>query len=147
MSHSYAQNTVHLVFSTKDRSKMIGPNLRAKLWAYIVGICRKEGIFVHVLGGTADHIHLLLQLPPTHSIARAVLTIKSNSSRWARQMRSDFAWQEGYAAFSVSASVLPIVQRYIENQEEHHRKMSFEEEYLAFLRKHGVTYDPKFVLG
>jgi putative transposase len=147
MSHSYAQNTVHLVFSTKDRSKMIGPNLRAKLWAYIVGICRKEGIFVHVLGGTADHIHLLLQLPPTHSIARAVLTIKSNSSRWARQMRSDFAWQEGYAAFSVSASVLPIVQRYIENQEEHHRKMSFEEEYLAFLRKHGITYDPKFVLG
>jgi putative transposase len=147
MSHSYSQNNVHLVFSTKGRAKMITPELRGKLLAYMAGICRKEGMFVHVLGGTADHVHLLLQLSATHSVANAVLTIKSNSSCWARRTQPDFAWQEGYASFSVSASVLAAVRRYIENQEQHHRKKSFEEEYLGLLRKHGIPYDTQFVFG
>jgi REP element-mobilizing transposase RayT len=147
MSHSYAQNIVHFVFSTKDRAKTIAPAFRPKLWAYIHGICRNEGIFVHAVGGTEDHVHCLLQLSPTHSLAKTVLTIKANSSRWARQQAGSFTWQQGYAAFSVSASLCPAVIQYIRNQEAHHRKMSFEEEFLALLRKHGVNYDPKFVLG
>ena len=147
MSHSYAQNLVHLVFSTKGRAKSITPPLKPKLHAYIVGICNNEGILVHAIGGTDDHIHCLLRLPPTHSLAKTILTIKSNSSRWVRQTSHDFAWQQGYAAFSVSASLIPTVSRYIQNQEAHHHKMSFQQEFLALLRKHVMAYDPTFVLG
>jgi len=147
MSHSYAQNVIHLVFSTKDRTKTISPALQPKLWAYITGICGNEGIFVHAIGGTDDHVHCLLQLPPTISLAKAVLTIKANSSRWLRETARGFAWQKGYAAFSVSASLCPTVIRYTHNQATHHRKMTFEEEFLTLLRRHRVKYDPKFVLG
>ena len=147
MSHSYAQNLVHLVFSTKARAKTISLSVQPKLHAYIIGICHNDGILVHALGGTEDHIHCLLQLPPTRCLAKIVLTIKANSSRWVRQTARDFAWQQGYAAFSVITSLLPTVTRYIQNQQAHHRKMSFEDEFLALLRKHGVEYDPKFVLG
>ena len=147
MSHSYAQNLVHLVFSTKGRAKSITPPLKPKLHAYIVGICNNEGILVHAIGGTDDHIHCLLRLPPTHSLAKTILTIKSNSSRWVRQTSHDFAWQQGYAAFSVSASLIPTVSHYIQNQEAHHRKRRFEEEFLTLLRKHAVEFDPTFVLG
>jgi REP-associated tyrosine transposase len=146
MSHSCSRNTIHLVFSTKDRAKTITPQLQPKLYAFIVGICKNENIYVLAIGGAQDHIHILLQLPPTVSLAKLTLLIKSNSSRWLRQTMRAFAWQHGYAAFSVSASLLPAVERYIQNQETHHRKMSFEIEFLAFLRKHRVTYDPKFVL-
>ena len=147
MSHSYSQNIVHIVFSTKDRAKTINQALQPKLWAYIAGICKKEGIFVHAIGGTDNHLHCLVQLPPTQDLAKAINIIKSNSSRWMRQASRLFVWQEGYGAFSVSASLLPTVRRYIQNQEAHHRKMSFEDEFLALLRKHGVEYDPKFVMG
>jgi REP-associated tyrosine transposase len=147
MSHSYSQDIIHLVFSTKDRAKTITPTLQPKLWAYLAGICKNEGVFVDAVGGIEDHVHLLLQLPSTTNLAKTVLTMKSNSSRWLRQSASNFAWQQGYAAFSVSASLRPTVIRYIRNQKAHHRKMTFEEEFLALLRKHGVEYDPKFVLG
>ncbi len=147
MSHSYTQNIIHVVFSTKGRAKFILPCAQGKLWAYIGGICKNEGIFVHGIGGTEDHVHCLLQLPPTQKLAKSIGTIKANSSRWLRETARDFAWQQGYAAFSVSASQLRTVNRYVRNQEAHHRKMSFEEEFLALLRKHGVKYDPKFALG
>ena len=147
MSHSYAQNIIHVVFSTKGRAKFIRPSAQGKLWAYIGGICKKEGIFVHAIGGTKDHVHCLLQPPPTQNLAKSIGAIKANSSRWLRETERDFAWQEGYAAFSVSASQLSTVNRYVHNQEAHHRKMSFEDEFLALLRKHGVPYDPEFVLG
>ncbi len=147
MSHSYAQNLVHVIFSTKARARSISPPVRPKLHAYIVGICNKDGVLVHAIGGTDDHLHILLQLPATLSLAKTVLTLKANSSRWVRQTSRDFAWQHGYAAFSVSTSLLPTVIRYIQNQQAHHRKMSFEDEFLALLRKHGVAYDPQFVLG
>src|SRR6266566_9561833 len=89
----------------------------------------------------------LSKVPPTMALAKAVLAIKSNSSRWANAGGHKLAWQQGYAAFSVSASIVPAVVRYIENQEAHHRKMSFDEEFLVLLRKHGVEFDPKFVFG
>jgi REP element-mobilizing transposase RayT len=147
MSHTYAQNVIHVVFSTKDRRKSISPDFQPKVWAYSAGICKKHGIFVHAIGGVEDHAHFLIQLPPVMALAKAVATIKSNSSRWANEEGHKLAWQQGYGAFSVSASIVPAVVRYIQNQEEHHRKMSFDEEFVALLRKHGVEYDPKFVFG
>jgi len=147
MSHSYAQNVVHIVFSTKDRRKAIPAELQPRLWAYTAGISKKYQIFVHAIGGTDDHMHLLIQIPPTLPLSKAILAIKSNSSRWAHDAGHKLAWQEGYGAFSVSASLLPVVARYIENQAEHHKKMTFDSEFLTLLKKHDIQFDPKFVLG
>ena len=147
MSHTYVQNVIHLVFSTKDRRKTIAAEFQPKMWAYSAGVCKKQGIFVHAIGGMEDHVHFLIQVPATLALAKAVLAIKSNSSRWANEEGQKLAWQQGYAAFSVSASIVPDVVRYIQNQGAHHRKMSFDEEFLALLKKHGVEFDPKFVFG
>ncbi len=147
MSHTYAQNVIHVVFSTKDRRKNISADFQPKLWAYSAGICKQQGIFVHAIGGMEDHAHFLIQVPPVMALAKAVATIKSNSSPWANEEGLKLAWQQGYAAFSVSASIVPVVVRYIQNQATHHRKMTFDEEFLVLLRKHGVEFDPKFVLG
>ena len=147
MSHTYAQNIIHLVFSTKDRSKIISTEFQPKMWAYAAGICKNLGIFVHAVGGTDDHVHFLIQIPATLALAKAVSTIKSNSSRWANEGGQKFVWQQGYGAFSVSVSIVPVVVRYIRNQQAHHRKMSFDEEFLVLLKKHGVEFDPKFVFG
>jgi putative transposase len=147
MPHTYAQNAVHVVSSTKDRAKLIPHDFQPRLWSYAAGICKKDGIFVHAIGGMDDHIHLLIQIPPSLALAKAVNALKSNSSRWATEEGFPFAWQQGYAAFSVSTSNVPAVIRYIQNQETHHKKMSFEAEFLALLKKHGVEYDPKFVFG
>ena len=138
---------IHVVFSTKERRKSIAEEFQPKLWSYAVGVCKKDGIFVHAIGGTEDHVHLLVQLPAALSLAKAVMAIKANCSRWANLETQKLEWQEGYAAFSVSASLVPTVHRYIENQKEHHRKMSFDDEFLALLRNHGVQFDAKYVLG
>ncbi len=147
MSHTYAQNVVHVVFSTKGRLKAIDPEFQPKLRAYLAGICKKAGIYLHSAGGTEDHLHLLIQVPAVLSLSKAVATIKSNSSRWANEEGHKLAWQLGYGAFSVSASVIPVVDRYIQNQEEHHKKRSFDEEFVALLKKHEVEFDPKYVFG
>src|SRR5271154_4654702 len=143
MSHAYVQNAVHIVFSTKDRRETVGEDLRRKLWAYVGGICRKQGIFCHAIGGMGDHIHLLIQVPADLSVGKTVNLIKSNSSKWMKPRAADFAWQEGYAAFSVSASVVPGAMQYIENQDAHHARMNFDVEFIALLKKHGVDYDPR----
>jgi putative transposase len=147
MPHTYAQNTLHIIFSTKDRRNSIPKDFQLNLWSYVAGICKNHGILAHSIGGAADHIHLLIQLPQSLPLAKAVLTIKSNSSRWAHTQGHKFAWQEGYAAFSVSASLVPTVVRYIQNQAAHHKKMNFDAEFLALLEKHGIPFDPKFALG
>ena len=147
MSHTYARNAIHLVFSTKGRRGVLTSEFRPKLFAYIAGICKIHDVFIHAIGGAEDHIHILIQVPPVLSLAKAVATIKSNSSRWARESGYRIAWQEGYGAFSVSASVIPSVVQYIASQEVHHRKMNFEEQFRAILRKHNIDFDPKFVFG
>jgi len=119
-SHTYAQNLVHVVFSTKERRKLIPLDRRTKLWAFMTGVCSKEKILPHEIGGMDDHAHLLIQLPPTWSLPDAVQEIKTSSSRW---MGKSFAWQRGFAAFSVSASNKDTVVRYICTQDDHHKKM------------------------
>ena len=147
MSHTNAQNVIHVVFSTKERRKAIPEDMQSRLWAYVAGVCQNLGIGVHAIGGLEDHLHILIQLPPSLPLAKAVSTIKSNSSRWANERRQKFTWQEGYEAFSVSHSALPAVVRYIRNQKAHHTKMRFEAEFLALLKKHGIEFDQKYVLG
>ena len=147
MPHTYAQNVIHIVFSTKYRCKTISREFQPRMWAYVAGICKNHGIFVHAVGGMDDHIHLLIQVPPPLSVAKAVLAIKSNSSRWANEQGNKFAWQQGYAAFSVSSSRVPEVVRYIQTQESHHRRMTFDAELVALLKKHGVEFDPNLVFG
>ena len=99
------------------------------------------------IGGFEDHAHLFFHLPPTLSLSKVMLTIKANSSRWMREANRKFAWQEGFSAFSVSASNRTSVVEYIRNQKKHHQRMTFEDELLKLLKKHGVEYDPKYVFG
>ena len=147
MSHTYFQNVMHVVFSTKERRKMIPTNMRERLWSYTAGICKHQKVFVHAVGGMEDHIHLLLQFPATVVISEAIKTIKANSSSWMSDEIGQFAWQQGYGAFSVSKSNMAAVMTYIQNQERHHRKMTFEEEFIAFLKQHGIEFDAKYVFG
>ena len=147
MSHTYFQNVMHVVFSTKERRKIIPTEMKERLWSYTAGICKRQKVFVHAVGGMEDHIHLLLQFPATIAIAEAVKKIKANSSGWMSDEIGKFAWQVGYGAFSVSKSNFATVVRYIQNQERHHRKMSFEDEFIALLEKHGIEYDPRYVFG
>jgi putative transposase len=147
MSHSYAQNHLHVVFSTKERQKLIASSVQLKLWSYMAGIARNHDFLVLANGGMEDHVHLLIQLPPVLTLAKAISLIKANSSKWMNEHGMKFAWQEGYGAFSVSASNLRAVERYIANQEAHHRKMTFEQEFEGLLRKHGIQFDPNYVFG
>ena len=147
MSHTYFQNVMHVVFSTKERRKMIPAEMKERLWSYTAGICKRQKVFVHAVGGMEDHIHLLLQFHATIAISEAIKKIKANSSGWMSDETGKFGWQEGYGAFSVSKSNIAAVIRYIQNQEKHHRKMTFEQEFVALLKKHGMEYDPKYVFG
>jgi len=99
------------------------------------------------VGGTENRVHILFHLPPKLALAKAVALLKANSSKWMGEQGIEFSWQEGYGSFRVSSSNLDQVKRYIQNQESHHSKTSFEDEFRELLRKHGVEYDPKFVLG
>jgi len=145
MSHTYAHNLVHCVFSTKDRLDLIrNPQ---ELWRYVVGLAYAKNIHVVAAGGTANHLHLLILLPQTITLGKAMQDLKANSSRWLRETNREFQWQQGYGAFSVSQSQRATVTAYIANQPEHHRKWSFEDEFVALLRRSGVQYDPQFVFG
>jgi REP element-mobilizing transposase RayT len=144
MAHTYAHNPVHVVFSTKERRKLIPKESQSRLHAYLAGVCKEQRIFVHEIGGMEDHLHMLIEIPLTLSFSDAIQEIKTSSSRW---MGCNFAWQRGFGVFGVSASNMDAVIRYIRTQETHHRKMTFEEEFLALLEKHGVEYDPRYVFG
>lgn len=147
MSHSYPNVLIHCVFSTKERSNSIPTELQEKLWKYLakIGACHK--IPVLEVGGTANHIHLLLALPADVPLSKAIQVLKANSSRWMGEHGIDFWWQQGYGAFSVSASNAARVREYITHQAQHHRKRSFEQEFFALLSGSGVTYDANFVFG
>jgi REP element-mobilizing transposase RayT len=137
----------HIVFSTKDRYPFITDAWRLRLHEYLGGLIRAADGVPEAVGGTADHVHLLAGLRATHALATFVQDIKQTSSRWIHETIgiNNFAWQPGYGAFTVSASNCPAVKEYIANQMEHHRVKSFQEEYVAFLQKHGVDYDEKYL--
>lgn len=143
MSHTYARLLYHFIFSTKHRAHWIHNELKPDLHAYLGGIIR--GIEGHAIavGGVADHVHLLASIPAKVAISSALTKIKANSSKWVHEARSlkEFQWQEGYGAFTVSESNREAVIRYIQHQEEHHRRISFQEELLDLLEKHGVAFD------
>jgi putative transposase len=147
MAHTYPNVLIHCVFSTKQRRDLIPVELRETLRMYFVGIGKGHDIPVLCAGGTANHAHILIALPPVIPLAKAVQVFKANSSRWLGEHGFDFAWQEGYGAFSVSASNVDAVKYYIEHQPEHHAKHTFEDEYVSLLRKSGLKYDPEFVFG
>jgi putative transposase len=144
MGHTYASNYVHCVFSTKQRSSLIPRERQSDLYGYMAGIAKSEGFGLLEVGGTANHVHLLILLPATYPLAQAVRKIKGGSSRW---MGTEFAWQEGYGAFSVSPSQVSVVRQYIRSQEEHHGKRSFEEEFVSLLRHCGLEFDKRYVFG
>jgi putative transposase len=127
---------------------MLKPEIRERLWPLLGGIAKQNEIKPRCIGGVADHVHLLLSLPTTIPIAKAIQLIKGGSSGWIhqtyREMRN-FSWQKGYGAFSVSISQVPKTIQYIQNQAEHHRTRSFQEEYLAFLKRHDLKYENRYV--
>ncbi len=145
MPHALTNNLLHCVFSTKERANLIPDP--PHLCQYLGGIAREKNIPLIIAGGTHNHVHLLLALPAAISLAEAVRDFKGNSSRWMTQQGSAFAWQEGYGAFSVSASNKQAVIEYIANQPRHHQKRSFEEEFRLLLERSGVTVDPKYMFG
>jgi putative transposase len=148
MPHSYVNNLMHCVFSTKDRLPMISPELESRLWPYLGGIARENGMKAIVIGGTTDHVHALLSLPAMMSFAKAVQLIKGGSSKWVHDTFTEyrkFGWQEGYGAFSVSSSQAQKTIAYIQRQKEHHHKKSFQDEFIDLLEKHGIKYDRRYV--
>ena len=150
MSHTYSNLLSHVIFSTKDRQPLIDLEIKPRLVAYLNGIASENGGKVLSLNAMQDHVHLLWELPPTTSMSDALRVLKTNSSRWVRETfgaGKPFAWQTGYGAFSVSRSNIAAVAKYIEAQEVHHRKRTFDEEFVKLLAKHGIGYDPKYVFG
>jgi putative transposase len=145
MSHTHTSVLVHCVFSTKNRANII-PDCEA-LWHYIAVLARDNRITLLAAGGTKNHIHLLMAVPPVLPLARMMKELKGSSSRWLHESGYRFAWQEGYGAFSVSQSQRQTVIDYIDRQAEHHVKWSFEQEFMTLLKKSGANYDPRFVFG
>jgi REP element-mobilizing transposase RayT len=141
---------MHCVFSTKNRQKTITPDLDERLWPYLGGIARENKMNAISIGGIEDHVHLLLSLPSTLSVSKGLQLIKGGSSKWIHETfpaQRGFEWQEGYGAFSISKSIVPETIEYIKNQKEHHRVKTFQEEFIAFLKKHEIDYDERYVWG
>lgn len=150
MGHTYTNLVVHAVFSTKERRPLIHDFFRPRLFAYLSGLARNEFRGALVVGGTENHVHGLLVLPPTMCLADVMCKWKSLSSKWVHETfpgESDFDWQDGYGAFTVSRSNVPQVAAYIANQAQHHMTMTFEEEFIALLKRQGIEYDPRYVWG
>ena len=150
MANSYISLYIHVVFSTKGRQPLIVPDIQNRLWAYMGGIARENQMKALSVGGMNDHAHILLSLPATLPVAKAVQLIKGGASKWVHDTfphLRQFAWQEGYGAFSVNVSLLEETMRYIESQAEHHKRKTFQEEYIEFLKRHGIGYDERYVWG
>ena len=146
MAHSRTVVYVHCVWSTHRRHNLIPQQLLTELWPYFVGIGRNKRIPVLAAGGTPNHVHLAINLPPTKAVAEVISIFKANSSRWLKQRGAKgFEWQTGYGAFSFGKAQLDQVMRYIENQQQHHKRRTYEEEFLDMLRRAGVDFDPNDV--
>lgn len=150
MANTYTSLFYHIVFSTKGRRPWIQPAIAPRIWEYMGGVARAHKMTALRAGGMDDHAHVLVMAPPTIAPSQIAQSIKGDSSKWMHETfpsLADFAWQEGYGAFTVSKSALPIVVEYIKNQPEHHRQRTFQEEYLEFLQRHNVEYDERYLWG
>jgi len=148
MPQSLSKVIIHIIFSTKNRNAWLDRAVRPRLHAYVATICRDLNADAFRVGGVADHLHIVTTLPRTLSQAEMVETVKKTSSKWIKGLDAkyrEFYWQRGYGAFSVSPSHLKAVLEYVENQAEHHRTRSFQEEYRGFLQRYGVESDERYV--
>ncbi len=147
MAGTFTQLLYHFVFSTKNRVPVIATTFRAELHAYMGGIIKENHGVLLEAGGMPDHVHLLARLHQDTAPSEVMRLVKANSSKWIneeRKLPERFEWQGGYGAFTVSKSAEIEVAKYIRNQEEHHRKLTFQDEFLLFLKKHGIEYDPTY---
>src|SRR5882724_5704399 len=145
---SYVSSYFHYVFSTKNRQRIIIPNLQERLWPFIGGIARQNNMKAIEIGGIEDHVHILLSLPAAMAISKAAQLIKGGSSKWVHETFPEhrlFSWQEKYGAFGVSVSQIDKIIQYIRNQPTHHRKMTFQEEFLSLLKKHRIEFDERYL--
>ena len=145
---SFANLKIHFIWSTKSREKLLHPSFRNELFKHIGGITKKRKHILLAAGGIEDHLHLLVGFHQSSSISDYVRDVKSNSSIWIKENQTNlkgFAWQTKYGAFSVSQSSVDEVKKYICNQEEHHKKMTYQQEFLILLAKHGISFDQKYV--
>jgi putative transposase len=149
MPGSYTNLLYHLVFSTKGRRPLIDARLKEPLYDYMGGIVRgMKHCNLLEIGGIADHVHMLVRLPPTLAVADALRVYKANSSKWANERarrKGWFEWQEGYAAFTVSQSQVARLTAYIQNQEQHHRKLDFRRELITLLKRHGIQFEERYL--
>jgi putative transposase len=148
MAHTYTSQLTHVVFSTSERRPLLSDEIRPDTHAYLGGILNQLRAVPIAIGGTSDHVHLLTRLPAELALSDCLRVMKTNSSRWIKERwpeRSLFSWQSGYGAFTVSESSRGAVIRYIGNQQEHHQRISFEDEFLTLLTKHGVQFDERYV--
>ena len=148
MGQSLVKNYMHITFSTKHRVHLIHSPFEAELHNYLGGIINKLDCQAIKVGGFSDHVHILCLLSKNIALAKLIEEIKSHSSKWFKTKDPslrNFYWQDGYGAFSVNPAEIGVVEAYIQNQHEHHRRKTFQEEYLAFLKKYGVDYDERYV--
>jgi putative transposase len=148
MAHTFTNLLAHVVFSTSGRVPLLANEIRNDVHVYMGGILRNLNVIPLQIGGTADHVHLFIRLPADLSVADCLRVVKTNSSRWVKERwpeRSRFAWQGGYGAFSVSESMRATVVRYIQNQAQHHRRISFQDEFRALLKNHCVEFDERYI--
>jgi REP element-mobilizing transposase RayT len=148
MPQSLSLVVVHIVFSTKDRFPCLDPATRPRLHAYLATVARNVKCEGYRVGGTSDHVHLAVRLSRMITVAGLVEELKTSSSKWLKRQRPElgrFGWQRGYGAFSVSPAELGSLVEYVNDQEEHHKVRTFEEEYLALLKESGVQYDARYM--
>ena len=149
MANTYTQIHLQLVFAVKFRAAVIDSSWKEELYKYMTGIVQEQKHKMIIINGVADHVHLLIGFKPHQSLSELMQDVKGSSSKWINERkltRSKFNWQEGYGAFSYSNSDLPNVIRYIKNQEEHHRKIVFKDEYRLYLKEFEIDFDEKYIL-
>lgn len=148
MAQSLANVLLHLVFSTKGRRDWIDPEIEAELFPYLATVCRELGCPAIKVGGASDHVHIACSLSRTVSMSKLLEQIKASSSKWIKTKGTkyrDFAWQNGYGAFSIGQSQVEDLKRYIANQREHHRRETFQDEFRKFLQRYQVVFDERYV--
>lgn len=150
MANTFSSLHYHIAFSTKNREAWIREDIETRIWSFLGGVCKKNGLYPIQIGGFDEHVHLLVGAKPTHCPAQMTKAIKGGSSGWISTTfpgLDAFAWQDGYFAATVSRSAIDDIAKYIRTQREHHKTVTFQEEYIALLKRHGIEYDERYVWG